>query len=62
MKKVDFKVDFIGIGVIKAATTWIFQCLKEHPEICGSSRKEIRFLLQKLKLFTVILKYLNMKS
>lgn len=35
--------DFIGIGVMKAATTWIFQCLVEHPDICGSSKKEIHF-------------------
>lgn len=26
-------LDFLGIGVQKAATTWLFQCLKEHPEI-----------------------------
>lgn len=35
--------DFIGIGVVKAATTWIFLCLKEHPEICVSSKKELHF-------------------
>ena len=39
----SFKVDFIGIGVDKAATSWIFNCLKEHPQICGSSRKEVHF-------------------
>jgi len=37
------KPNFIGIGTTKAATTWIFQCLKEHPEICGSSVKDTRF-------------------
>lgn len=35
--------DFIGIGVMKAATSWIFQCLKEHPEVCDHSKKEIHF-------------------
>ncbi len=35
--------DFIGIGNQKAATSWIFQCLQDHPEICGSSSKEIHF-------------------
>jgi len=27
------KIDFVGIGAMKAATTWIFECLKEHPDI-----------------------------
>lgn len=35
--------DFIGIGDQKAATSWIFQCLAEHPDICGSSSKEVHF-------------------
>ncbi|MCD4694406.1 sulfotransferase domain-containing protein [bacterium] len=35
--------DFIGIGVMKAATSWIFKCLIEHPEICDSSKKELHF-------------------
>ncbi|MHA1294819.1 MAG: sulfotransferase family protein [Promethearchaeota archaeon] len=35
--------DFIGIGVIKAATTWIYVCLREHPEICVSTPKELHF-------------------
>jgi hypothetical protein len=37
------KIDFIGIGVPKAATTWISECLREHPEICMSSEKEVNF-------------------
>ncbi|MFX1573969.1 MAG: sulfotransferase domain-containing protein [Promethearchaeota archaeon] len=41
--KREFKVDFIGIGVMKAATSWIFECLKEHPEICMCSEKEPHF-------------------
>ncbi len=39
----EFKVDFIGIGVPRAGTTWLFKCLKEHPEICGSKYKETKF-------------------
>lgn len=27
------RLDFIGIGVQKSATTWIARCLEEHPEI-----------------------------
>jgi hypothetical protein len=40
------KVDFIGIGVQRAATTWLFSCLKEHPEIRGATvanNKELNF-------------------
>ena len=29
----NFKIDFVGIGAMKAATTWIYECLREHPEI-----------------------------
>jgi len=39
----DFKIDFIGIGTPKSATSWIFRCLCEHPQICGSSVKEVGF-------------------
>jgi len=39
----NFKVDFIGVGVPRAGTTWIYECLKEHPQICVSSTKETYF-------------------
>ena len=34
-----FKLDFIGIGAPKCATTWIFECLREHPEVFVISLK-----------------------
>lgn len=34
------KLDFIGIGAQKAATSWIDACLREHPEICMSRRED----------------------
>ncbi|MEX0910014.1 MAG: sulfotransferase domain-containing protein [Candidatus Paceibacterota bacterium] len=34
-------IDFMGIGVPKAATTWISGCLHEHPEICMAKGKEV---------------------
>src|SRR6056297_414599 len=43
MKNNNFKIDFIGIGVMKAASSWIFKNLKKHPEICSSSTKETHF-------------------
>src|SRR6056297_2233099 len=39
----NFSPDFIGIGAMKAATSWIYKCLIEHPEVCGSSKKELHF-------------------
>lgn len=38
-----FKVDFIGIGAQKGATSWISKCLSEHPEVCFFSGKETHF-------------------
>jgi len=35
-------MDFIGIGAQKAATSWVYACLYEHPEICAPI-KEIHF-------------------
>jgi hypothetical protein len=36
-------VDFIGIGVQRGATSWLYSCMHEHPEICAPE-KEINFL------------------
>ena len=36
----NFKVDFIGIGAQRAASSWIYKCLSEHPQLCGSQPKE----------------------
>ena len=38
------KIDFIGIGTGRSASTWIYECLNEHPEICMSQPKETKFL------------------
>ncbi len=35
-------MDFIGIGAQKSATSWVYACLYEHPEICAPI-KEIHF-------------------
>lgn len=36
-------IDFIGLGAQKSATSWLFQCLREHPEICLAEEKEIHY-------------------
>lgn len=33
MENNNFKIDFVGIGAPRCATTWIYECLKEHKEI-----------------------------
>lgn len=35
--------NFIGIGVQRSATTWVYACLREHPEVFVSNKKEIHF-------------------
>lgn len=45
--KNDFKLDFIGIGAAKCATTWVYRCLLEHPQICGPYKKELNFFITK---------------
>lgn len=42
-KNNNLQIDFIGIGGMRCGSSWIFQCIKEHPEVCNSSRKELNF-------------------
>ncbi|MFH1575615.1 MAG: sulfotransferase domain-containing protein [Candidatus Nealsonbacteria bacterium] len=46
MKNIEnnFKVGYVGIGVRRGGTSWIQQCLAEHPQICGYKTKEFAFL------------------
>ena len=44
----DFRIDFIGIGAAKAGTTWVTDCLFEHPEVCFSEPKEVRYFNEKI--------------
>lgn len=37
------KIDFIGIGTQKSGTTWIAECLEEHPEVLFPGQKELFF-------------------
>ena len=36
-------VDFVGIGTAKGGTTWMSECLDEHPAICMSEPKEVYY-------------------
>ena len=36
-------IDFVGIGAQKAATTWIYQMLDAHPEVCMAEGKEVHY-------------------
>ena len=39
----DKKIDFIGIGAQKSATSWIAKCLSVHPEVFVADCKETHF-------------------
>jgi hypothetical protein len=38
-----FKVDFIGIGSGKCGSTWLYDNLVKHPEICDRNLKELNY-------------------
>jgi len=35
--------NFIGLGAPKSATTWLYHCLREHPEVFVADSKEVTF-------------------
>jgi hypothetical protein len=39
----QFPIDFLGVGVYKAATSWLHICLAEHPEVFVPRVKEINY-------------------
>jgi len=43
MSSSDFKVDFIGIGSGKCGSTWFYDNLVKHPEICDTNLKELNY-------------------
>lgn len=53
----NFKIDFIEIGAKKSATTWIFNCLTDHPEICEPDTKEMHFFDQPFRYNQGIAEY-----
>jgi hypothetical protein len=40
------KPDFIGIGIQKSGTSWLYRQLREHPEVYLPPLKELRFFLE----------------
>jgi hypothetical protein len=38
-----FKVDFVGIGSGKCGSTWIYDNIVSHPEICDKNLKELNY-------------------
>ena len=39
--------NFLLVGATKAATTWLYQCLNEHPEVFVPSLKEVNYFSYK---------------
>lgn len=37
------KIDFIGIGAQKCASSWVFDVLSDHPDVTVSHKKELDF-------------------
>lgn len=42
-----FKIDFIGIGAAKSGTTWLANRLADHPDVCLSEPKEVKYFNDK---------------
>ena len=40
---VPLKVDICPMGVFKAASTWAYRCLKEHPKVFVLASSSLRF-------------------
>ena len=36
-------VDIFHIGPQKTATTWVYRCMSEHPELAGPPRDTIHY-------------------
>jgi hypothetical protein len=43
MNRNKFKLDFIVIGVARSATTWMWECLRNHSQVCIPPSKRIPF-------------------
>lgn len=43
MNNEAFKVDFIGIGSGKCGSTWIYENIVRHPEVCDKNLKELNY-------------------
>lgn len=41
------RLDFIGVGVAKAGTSWLAACLAEHPALCMAEPKELNYFCEK---------------
>lgn len=41
----DFKIDFVGIGAVKCGTTWIYECLQEHPQLSLAPKDQAQIAL-----------------
>jgi hypothetical protein len=44
-------IDFFCIGTAKSGSTWLYDCLSEHPEITLSKIKEPNFFARNLSVF-----------
>jgi len=43
------RIDFIGIGAPRSGTTWLSECLREHPQVLLSHDKELHFFTRGIR-------------
>ena len=53
----DFRVDFIGLGAAKCGSTWLADCLRQHPDIYMSETKELMYFNSYLQTYEKIDNY-----
>lgn len=41
----SFSIDVIGVGAPRSGTSWLYECLARHPDVCMSRPKELNFFL-----------------
>jgi hypothetical protein len=39
----DYSIDFIGLGAGKCGSTWLYNNLVKHPQICSANLKELNY-------------------
>jgi hypothetical protein len=38
--EMSLRIDFLVVGAARSGTTWLYQCLSDHPQICLTKKKE----------------------
>jgi hypothetical protein len=44
----SFKIDIIGVGAPKCATSWLASRLREHPQVCMTDPTALNYFCEKM--------------